>query len=268
MISRVIKGGATIMTQPFHYEKEWKHGQWYDYYHGGVDLVGCNYAWTPPNCLEWIVAHSDGVVVDVRTNCVGYEEGSYGNYVLLKHANNYYTMYAHLAYGYVRVVYGQVVKKGDILGYMDNTGHSLGGHLHWEVRTPTGACIDPEPYLNAELPGIVVPLKVNGSWNKGTTKRAQKVFGTTVDGIVSNQKKAYKEICPAANALTSWQFVKKPKTGSDLIRAIQKWVKVSQDGWMGPDTIMAFQKKLKVKVTGKLDKQTVKAFQKWLNKKI
>lgn len=249
------------MTQPFHYAGE----KGYNYYHGGVDLVGTNGNY---NILDWITAHSDGVVVDIRTNCTGYEDGTYGNYVLLKHSNNYYTMYAHLAYGYVRVVYGQVVKKGDVLGYMDNTGHSFGGHLHWEVRTPAGVCIDPEPYINADLPGMLKPLKVNGSWNKGTTKYAQKVFGTPVDGIVSNQKKACKSICPAVNAVTSWQFVKNPKAGSDLIKAIQKWLGISQDGWMGPETIKAFQKKLKVKVTGKLDKTTVMKFQKWLNKKI
>ncbi len=266
MISRVLKGRETIMTQPFHYKGEWKDGQYYNYYHGGVDLVGCNYAWTPPNCLDWIIAHSDGVVIDLRTNCTGYEEGSYGNYVLLLHKNGYYTMYAHLAYGYVNVEYGQSVKKGDVLGYMDNTGHSNGGHLHWEVRTPAGVCIDPAPYINADLPGMLKPLKVNGWWGKAVTKRAQRVFGTTIDGKVSRQKREYKSICPAA--VNVWKWKKDPKAGSALIKAIQKWLKLDQDGWMGPRTIKRLQKKLKVTVTGELDKKTVKAFQTWLNKKI
>lgn len=260
MISRVIQGGNTTMTQPFHYAGE----KGYSYYHSGVDLTGYDGSY---NVLDWIVAHSEGTVVALRTDCTGYEDGSYGNYVLLKHPNGYFTMYAHLAYGTNKVKLGQNVKKGEVLAYMDNTGHSFGGHLHWEVRTPAGVCIDPESYTNAALPGMETKLKVNGSWNKGTTKRLQKIFGTPVDGIVSNQKQKYKEICPACNAVTSWRFVKKPNTGSQLISAMQKWLKVKQSGWMGPKTITALQKKLKVKETGVLDKATVKKLQKWINKK-
>lgn len=269
MISRVIQGGETIMTQPFHYKDEWKDGQFYDYYHGGVDLVGANYAWSPPNCLAWIVAHSNGIVVDVRTDCQGFEQNSYGNYVLLRHNNGYCTMYAHLAYGFVEVSMGQTVKKGQVLGYMDNTGTSYGGHLHWEVRTPSGECIDPEPYLNAELPGIIPPLKVNGSWNKGTTKRLQYIFGAkTKKGLVTNQILAFKPKCPACNAVTSWRFVKKPTKGDALIKAMQKWFGLKQTGWVDDKFILALQKKCKVPQTGKIDKPTVKQIQRWINKKL
>lgn len=166
MNSRVIKGKSTTMTQPFHYANTWAHGEYYDYYHGGVDLTGFNGTY---NILDWIVAHSAGTVVSIRTDCTGFEDGSYGNYVLLKHSNGYFTMYAHLAYGYVKVQMGQKVKKGEVLGYMDNTGHSFGGHLHWEVRTPDGTQIDPEPYLNKDLPGNTPSKKgelekVGGKW--------------------------------------------------------------------------------------------------------
>ena len=259
MISRVIQGKQTTMTQPFHYTGE----KGYSYYHSGVDLTGFNGSY---NILDWIVAHSAGTVVDLRLNCTGFEEGSYGNYVLLKHSNGYFTMYAHLAYGFVKVKLGQTVKKGEVLGYMDNTGTSYGGHLHWEVRTPAGEMIDPEPYLNADLPGMLQPLNISGNWGKRVTKRAQLVFGTPVDGKVSRQWKMYKKICPAA--VNVWEWKKEPKRGSELITAMQKWLKVTQDGWMGPVTIKALQKKLKVTQTGILDKTTVKKFQKWLNKKI
>ena len=259
MNSRVIKGKATTMTQPFHNAG----GKGYNYYHGGVDLTGFNGSY---NILDWIVAHTAGTVVGLRTDCTGYENGSYGNYVLLQHSNKYYTMYAHLAYGHVKVKLGQTVKTGETLGYMDNTGHSFGGHLHWEVRTPSGVKIDPEPYLDADLPGMLKPLKVNGKWGKAVTKRAQRLFGTTIDGKVNRQKKEYKTICPAA--VNVWEWKKIPKKGSDLIVAIQKWLKINQDGWIGPQTIKALQKKLKVTQTGTLDKNTVKKFQKWLNKKI
>lgn len=261
MISRVIQGKSTSMTQPFHYAGQ----KGYTYYHGGVDLTGFNGAY---NTCDWIVAHSDGVVVDIRTNCVGFQDGSYGNYVLLKHSNGYYTMYAHLAYGCVMVEYGQSVRKGEVLGYMGNTGHSFGAHLHWEVRTPQGECIDPEPYLNANLPGTFSKLIVNGSWNKGTTKRLEFIFGVTVNGIISHQRIEYKPLCPACNTITSWHFAKNPIKGDSLIKKMQEWLKVTQDGWMGPETIKALQKKAKVPITGKINKTTVKKIQKWINKKL
>ena len=68
--------------------------------------------------LDWEVAHSDGVVTATRNDCMGFEAGSYGNYVMLRHGNGYYTMYAHMAYGTVQVRAGQTVKKGQVLGYI------------------------------------------------------------------------------------------------------------------------------------------------------
>ena len=150
--SRVIEGGSTSMTQPYHINGQ----KGYSYDHWGVDLTGFNGSY---NVLAWIVAHSAGTVVDVRTNCTGYEDNSYGNYVLLKHANGMYTLYAHLAYGQVVVSAGQSVAKGQRLGYMDNSGTSFGGHLHFEIREANGYQIDPEPYLNKDLPGL-------GGWVK------------------------------------------------------------------------------------------------------
>ena len=156
--SRVIKSGTTSMTQPYHINGQ----KGYNYDHWGVDLTGFNGSY---NTLEYITAHSAGTVVDLRTNCTGFENNSYGNYVLLKHDNGMYTMYAHLAYGHVSVSYGQRVSKGQVLGYMDNTGTSYGGHLHFEVRQSNGYKIDPEPYLNKDLPGLGSWVKlINGTW--------------------------------------------------------------------------------------------------------
>ena len=162
LTTRVIQGGTTSMTQPYHINGQ----RGYNYDHEGVDLTGFNGSY---NVLAWITAHTAGTVVDIRTNCTGFEYGSYGNYVLLRHDNGMYTMYAHLAYGYVSVSYGQRVNKGQVLGYMDNTGTSYGGHLHFEIRRANGQKIDPEPYLNAELPG-------SGSNNGGGSSNPNVVF--------------------------------------------------------------------------------------------
>lgn len=143
--TRVIEGGRTSITQPYHINGE----KGYDYDHWGIDLTGYNGSY---NVLAWVLAHSAGTVVEYRNDCTGYEDNSYGNYVLLRHDNGMYTMYAHGSYNTVQVRTGQRVAKGQRLFYMGNTGHSFGGHLHFEIRRSNGYKIDPEPYLNSDLP--------------------------------------------------------------------------------------------------------------------
>lgn len=141
--NRVLESGLLEVTQ------EYKPGV-----HNGIDVVNQNYT------LGNIVAHSDGVVVGCRNNCNGFENGSYGNYVKIKHDNGYYTLYGHMAYNTVRASVGQRVSKGQVLGYMGNTGMSYGGHLHFEVRNTSDVRIDPTEYLNSDLPNSQsVPTK-------------------------------------------------------------------------------------------------------------
>lgn len=122
--------------------------------HGGIDIVNQNYT------LGNIVAHTEGQVVEVRNNCNSFEpNGSYGNYVKIKHSNGYYTLYAHMAYNSVRVSKGQRVPKGQLLGYMGATGTAYGGHLHFEVRNTSDVRIDPTSYLDADLPNSQAPTK-------------------------------------------------------------------------------------------------------------
>ena len=109
-------------------------------------------------------------------------------------------------------------------------------------------------------------IEVDGEWGKATTRAAQRVFSTTIDGIVSKQIAKYKKYMP--NCLTSsWQFKSSGyHGGSQLIKAIQKWCGAEQDGLVGPSTIKKFQRKLGVKADGYIGGQTVTAFQKYLNK--
>lgn len=57
---------------------------------------------------------------------------SYGNIVEINHGNGYITMYAHLS-SFV-VSDGDVVSKGDLIGYSGSTGNSTGPHLHFQVK--------------------------------------------------------------------------------------------------------------------------------------
>jgi len=59
------------------------------------------------------------------------KSSSYGNVIYVNHGYGYQTRYAHLA-KYI-VDRGQSVKRGDIIGYVGNTGRSQAPHLHYEV---------------------------------------------------------------------------------------------------------------------------------------
>ena len=109
-------------------------------------------------------------------------------------------------------------------------------------------------------------IDVDGKWGKDTTKKAQEVFKTTVDGEVTDQRKEYEAKNPG---LISFEWLSEPSSyGSELIRAIQKKVGANVDGWIGTETIKKMQKWLGTIQDGYVSSPSpmVKAFQKWLNK--
>lgn len=111
-------------------------------------------------------------------------------------------------------------------------------------------------------------LTVDGLWGKDTTIRLQEIFGTTKDGIVSNQSSSLKSKNPGL-ITTSWNFVSNASktSGSQLIKAIQKKVGTTQDGLFGTNTCKAMQKWLGTTQDGIVSKpsQMVKALQTWCN---
>ena len=74
--------------------------------------------------------------------------GGYGNAVYIDHGNGSSTRYAHCSA--LTVTTGQVVAKGDLIGYVGNTGASEGPHLHFEILID-GVRVDPYPYLMGGL---------------------------------------------------------------------------------------------------------------------
>ena len=70
--------------------------------------------------------------------------GGYGNYTCVDHGGGLATCYAHQS-GYA-VSSGAHVSQGQVIGYVGNTGHSFGPHLHFEVRI-NGNPVDPLGYL-------------------------------------------------------------------------------------------------------------------------
>lgn len=90
-----------------------------------------------------IYATGDGVVETVKKSYRGY-----GKRVVIDHGFGYKTRYAHLADFNVRK--GQKVKRGDIIGYVGNSGLSVAPHLHYEVEKD-GEKINPVHYYFNDL---------------------------------------------------------------------------------------------------------------------
>jgi murein DD-endopeptidase MepM/ murein hydrolase activator NlpD len=69
-----------------------------------------------------------------------------GNYVMIDHGKNEYSLYAHLQPGSVRVHVGDEVKAGDVIGKLGSSGNSTEPHLHFHV------CDKPDPLMCAGIP--------------------------------------------------------------------------------------------------------------------
>lgn len=101
--------------------------------HDGVDLP---YARNTP-----ILSIADGTVVTVRCNTSGTscdEDGSTttrgcGWYVEVRHVNDVVSRYCHMV-RQPSVAVGDLVVKGQVLGYVGTSGHSSGPHLHFEIH--------------------------------------------------------------------------------------------------------------------------------------
>lgn len=87
-----------------------------------------------------IFATSDGVVEKVN-----YSPEGYGYHVVIRHDTHYKSLYGQMTAD-VRVEKGQVVKAGELIGFVGSSGKSTGPHLHYEV-IKDGEHVDPEPYL-------------------------------------------------------------------------------------------------------------------------
>ncbi len=103
----------------------------YNVFHEGIDIA--NQIGTP------VRATADGIV-----SFVGYKD-YFGNLVQISHpASGFKTIFGHLNKSAVLV--GQMVKRGDIVGYLGNSGRSTGPHLHYEVHK-LSAIVNPLDFI-------------------------------------------------------------------------------------------------------------------------
>ena len=107
-----------------------RYGNQGSYFHTGLDIAA-------PGGTPIQVA-SDGTVT-----YAGYHY-SYGNLLIVTHANGIQTYYAHCSQLYVSV--GDWVSQGQVIAAVGSTGNSTGNHLHLEVRV-NGTAQNPQNYL-------------------------------------------------------------------------------------------------------------------------
>jgi len=73
-----------------------------------------------------IYATADGIVKTANFNA-----GGYGNHVIINHGYGYETLYGHMVR--IKARQGEHVKRGEVIGYVGNSGKSTGPHCHYEV---------------------------------------------------------------------------------------------------------------------------------------
>jgi len=104
-------------------------------FHAGLDFAAPQ--GTP------IYATADG-----RVTTAGNLGNGYGNHVEINHGYGYETLYGHMVR--VKVKVGQMVKRGEVIGWVGSTGKSTGPHLHYEVHKG-GRPIDPIYFFYNDL---------------------------------------------------------------------------------------------------------------------
>lgn len=82
-------------------------------------------------------------------------KGGYGKTIILQHANQYSTLYAHLDRFAPGVRNGSRISQGQIIGYIGTSGLSSGPHLHYEFRI-SGRHVDPLKAKPAQAEPIAV----------------------------------------------------------------------------------------------------------------
>jgi murein DD-endopeptidase MepM/ murein hydrolase activator NlpD len=158
--------------------------------HNGIDLPAPR--GTP------VYATADGVVKNAWDD----QKSGGGNSVVLTHAGNMATGYAHMERFTVKP--GQQVKQGDLIGYVGSTGTATGPHLHFTVTGANGKKIDPAQLQYGVAMG-------NGKIEEGPQTLQQKQ--AAIDAIQDPQTRKF--VQAEFNRITSQQEALKSKQERD-----------------------------------------------------
>lgn len=123
---------TNCLTQYFGYTSFAAAGGYNGNGHNGVDFraeVGAP-----------VFAAEDGVITAAGDTDIGCRRASYGKWILVRHANNLTTLYAHLSG--IGVSAGQQVRRGERIGYAGMSGYATGPHLHFSVFATQGVRVE------------------------------------------------------------------------------------------------------------------------------
>lgn len=164
-------------------------------------------------------------------------------------------------YGYRLIECGFISNANDVNIFNNNIDRIATGILQAFGINPTSKpASNPKP-TNKPTSSV---LAVDGKGGRSTITKAQRVFGTTDDGKISNQLATCKKYMTGfMSSCIDWDG---GKGGSELVKAIQRWAGCKKvDGYWGFDTSKCVQRKLGVTVDGYFGTDSMKAFQRWLN---
>jgi urea transporter len=138
--------GEWVVTQGHNgahtHQKDWAHAWDFEM----EDVNGKKYSSDPADLKDYycfgkpVHAAAAGyvakVVNGVPDNPVGITntQENWGNYVSIYHMAGYYTLYAHLREGSVKLSEGDYIKQGEKIGQVGNSGRSPVPHLHFQVQ--------------------------------------------------------------------------------------------------------------------------------------
>lgn len=207
-----------------------------------------------------VVSAGDGIVTKVSYN--GNKRTGGGHVVIIKHANNLFTVYYH-GRDRTKLKVGDRVIAGQFVYVAGTTGASTGNHLHFEVRNGSrgqwGTNVDPNLHFAGNggkvkdvAKAVSAPqpakLRCDGRLNRGTWKALQ-----------------------AALKPHGYAGILDGRPGKLTYKALQKAVGSNPDGVMGPNTRKAVQEHLKKKgfyrsaIDGIWGRGTISALQLCLN---
>lgn len=153
-----------------------------------------------------------------------------------------------------------------------------GENLTWHSMYAATTC--PGDYLRSKMQYIADEankiisggkhiIAEDGLWGRDTTLKIQEVFNLECkDGIISEQLSWWRDENPGLLDST-FEWLDYMAGGSLTMVAIQNWIGVNPDGYIGSETIRAMQQKLGTPVDGCVSNPSamVKAFQAWLNER-
>jgi hypothetical protein len=243
------KGKAWKVTSKFGWRVHPKTGA--KKHHNGVDIWQAK----EPTPLQ---ACFDGKVVSVSTST---DPNGSGNRIVVHTTINGKKVawsYYHMVKGSIKVKVGQVIKAGDVVGKMGDTGFATGKHLHWEIWSGHKG----QPNINNGGKGFHDPMKFLAE--QATIAKASTAIitqptpvtpVTPVEPVVTPEP-----VIVTPSVIKAFTSLKKGSKGS-AVKSLQTALKITADGDFGPITekaVKAYQLKKGITVTGVVDETTWK----------